>query len=171
MNITVLFISLFTNRPKSDHPQGHRRGKSYHCSRPRHYDTDDDKTIWYRCQQCQKTSHYPNQGQYFHCSESQPSSLLSDCDNPQLAGPTRSTASSVHCHSSSPARFAKTGYSLLDWDIDTHNSQEATCDKQRIVDHGGEIPQEQSNQRQFADTSTNKCRFDHLRCAAAQVHH
>lgn len=91
-------------------------------------------------------------------------------DNPQLAGPTRCTASSLHCHSSSPACFAKPGHSPVNWDIYTPNSQEATCDEQRILDPGGEIPQEQSNQHPFADTSTNKCRFDRSRCAAARVH-
>lgn len=171
MNITTLFISLFTNRPKSNHPQGHRKGKGYHCSRLRHYNTDNDKTVWYRWQQCQKTSHHPNWGQYFHCSESHPSSLLSGCDNPRLAAPASSAASSVPCHPSSPACSANTGYSLPDWDIYTHNSQEATCDKHHLGDHGRETPQQRSNQHQSADTSTSKCRLDHSRCAAAHGHH
>lgn len=137
--MTALFISLLTNRPKSDHPQGHRKGEGYHCFRPRHYNTDDDKTLWYRCQPCQKTSHHPNRGQYFHRSESQPSSLLSDCDNPRLAGPTSSAAPAARCHPSSPARPAKTGYGLVDWDIYTHSSQGATCEKHHLLHHGREI--------------------------------
>lgn len=171
MGITALAIGLFTNGAKRDHSQGHRKGKGYHCFRPRHYNTDNGKTICYRCQQCQKTRHRPNQRQYFRCSESQPSSLLSDCDNSQLAGPNRSAASLVYCHSSSPACFAKAGYSLVDWGIHSHNSQEAPCAKQHITDHGGESPEEQNHQHQLAVTSTNKCRSNHSRYAAAHVHH
>lgn len=107
----------------------------------------------------------------FHRSESHPSSLLSGCDNPRLAAPASSAASSVPCHPSSPACSANTGYSLPDWDIYTHNSQEATCDKHHLGDPGRETPQQRSNQHQFADTSTGKCRLDHSRCAAAHVHH
>lgn len=121
------FHQSFTKRSKRDHPQGHRKGKGYHCSRPRHYNTDDDKTIWQRCQQCQKTSHHPNQGQYFDCSESQPSSLLSQCDNPQP--------------SVIPApQNALPGLGR----VCRHSSQEMYLDKQWTEDGGGEIPQGQS---------------------------
>lgn len=58
------FHQSFTKRSEWDNPQCHRKGKGYH--------TDDDKTVWQRCQQCQKTSHHPHQGQYFDCSEASP---------------------------------------------------------------------------------------------------
>lgn len=130
MNICTFHYS-FSKRLKRDHPQDHRKGKGYHCSRPRHYNTDDDRTIWQSCQQCQKTSHHPNQGQYFDCSESQPSSLLSHCDNPQ--------PSVIPAPQSVLPGLGR---------VCTQSSQELDLDKQRTGDGGGEIPQGQSKKHQ-----------------------
>ncbi|XP_030389035.1 uncharacterized protein LOC115634996 [Gopherus evgoodei] len=169
LRLTVNMNNL--NGLKSHCPQGHRKDKGYHGSRPTHQDTDDEKASWYgHQQQHRRVNNRPNPGQRYRDWASQSSSCHSDSDSPQLVCPAGSTVSSVRFHTSSPEQVAKARGSLADWGIYVQNPKGVTRDKELGLDSAEETTRRQSFLHQSAVPNAEEPISLRSECSAVHIH-